>query len=42
MSKALYLIHNKMKQSGNNKLPCETFDSYEICFTYEKNGFECL
>ena len=36
MSKALYLIYNKMKQSSNNKLPCETFDSYEMCFIYEK------
>ena len=38
MSKALYLIYNKMKQSSNNKLPCETFDSYEMSFKYEKKA----
>ncbi len=42
MSKALHLIYNKMKQSSNNKLPYETFDSYEMSFKYEKNGFESL
>lgn len=42
MSKALYLIYNKTKQISNNKSHTETFDSYEMSFKNDKNGFKSL
>ena len=42
MNKALYLIYNKTKQISNNKSPIETFDSYEVSFKNDRNGFKSL